>query len=142
MAAHSSILSWKIPWTPEPGRLPSMGSQRVVHDYTFTFTWTFLALPFFEIGMKNDLFESCGHYWVFQICWHIECSTFTASYFKIWNRSTVIPSPPLALFIVMLSQTHLTLHSRMSRWVITQSWYLGHENLFCIVLLCISATSS
>ena len=32
MAAHSSILAWKIPWTAEPGRLPSMGSQRVRHD--------------------------------------------------------------------------------------------------------------
>ena len=32
MAAHSSILAWKIPWTVEPGRLPSMGSQRVGHD--------------------------------------------------------------------------------------------------------------
>ena len=29
MAAHSSILAWKIPWTAEPGRLPSMGLQRV-----------------------------------------------------------------------------------------------------------------
>ena len=44
--------------------------------------WTFehsLALPFFGIGMKTDLFQYCGHCWVFQICWHIECSTFTAS---------------------------------------------------------------
>ena len=32
MAAHSSILAWKIPWTEEPGRLQSMGSQRVGHD--------------------------------------------------------------------------------------------------------------
>ena len=31
MAAHSSILAWKIPWTAEPGRLLSMGSQRVRH---------------------------------------------------------------------------------------------------------------
>ena len=38
-----------------------------------------LALPFFGIGMKTDLFQSCGHCWVFQIFWHIECSTFTAS---------------------------------------------------------------
>ena len=29
MAAHSSILAWKIPWTAEPGRLPVMGLQRV-----------------------------------------------------------------------------------------------------------------
>ena len=29
MATHSSILAWRIPWTEEPGGLPSMGSQRV-----------------------------------------------------------------------------------------------------------------
>ena len=32
MAAHSSIVAWKSPWTEEPGRLQSMGSQRVRHD--------------------------------------------------------------------------------------------------------------
>ena len=32
MATHSSILAWKIPWMKEPGRLQSMGSQRVGHD--------------------------------------------------------------------------------------------------------------
>ena len=33
MATHSSILAWKIPWTEEPGRLQSTGSQRVGHDW-------------------------------------------------------------------------------------------------------------
>ena len=32
MATHSSILAWRIPWTEEPGRLQSSGSQRVGHD--------------------------------------------------------------------------------------------------------------
>ena len=32
MATHSSTLAWKIPWTEEPGRLQSMGSQRVGHN--------------------------------------------------------------------------------------------------------------
>ena len=32
MATHSRILAWKMPWTEEPGRLQSMGSQRVRHD--------------------------------------------------------------------------------------------------------------
>ena len=32
MATHSSILAWKIPWTEEPGRLQSMGSQGIEHD--------------------------------------------------------------------------------------------------------------
>ena len=77
--------------------------------------------------MKTDLFWSCGHCWVFQICWHIECSTFTASSFRIWNSSTGIPQGPLSLFVVMLSKAHLTSHSRMSgyRWVITSSWLSG-----------------
>ena len=33
MAPHSSTLAWKLPWTEEPGRLQSMGSQRVGHDW-------------------------------------------------------------------------------------------------------------
>ena len=38
MATHSSFLAWRIPWTEEPGRLQSMRSQRVRHDWvTFTF---------------------------------------------------------------------------------------------------------
>ena len=32
MATHSSILTWRIPWTEEPSRLQSMGSQKVRHD--------------------------------------------------------------------------------------------------------------
>ena len=37
MATHSSILAGKISWTGEPGRLQCMGSQRVRHNFTFTF---------------------------------------------------------------------------------------------------------
>ena len=77
--------------------------------------------------MKTDLFQSCGHCWVFQISWHIECSIFTASSFRIWNSSAGIPSPPLALFVVMLPKIHLTSHSKMSgsRWIITPLWLFG-----------------
>ena len=82
--------------------------------------------------MKTNLFQSCGHCWVFQICWHIECSTFTASSFRIWNSSTGIPSHLLALFVVMLSKAHLTSHYRMSgcRWVITPLWLSGSWRSF------------
>ena len=65
--------------------------------------------------MKTDFFQSCGHCWIFQICWHIKYSTLIASSFRIWNNSAGIPSPPLALFIVMFPKAHLlffgTLHS-------------------------------
>ena len=59
---------------------------------------------FFGIGMKTDLFQSCGHCWVFQICWHFECSTSTASSFRICSSSTGISSPPLVFFEVILSK--------------------------------------
>ena len=104
--------------------------------------WLFqhlLALLFFGIGMKTDLFQSCGHCWVFQICWHVEWSTFTASSFRIWNSSTGIPSPPLALFVVMLPKAHLTSHSRMSgsKSVIAPLWLSGSWRsflFFCVFL--------
>ena len=78
--------------------------------------WHCLSLG---LECKLTFFQSCGHCWVFQICWHIECSTFTASYYRIWNSSTGIPSPPLALFIMMLPKANMTSHSRMSRISIT-----------------------
>ena len=82
--------------------------------------------------MKTDLFQSCGHCWVFQICWHIECSILITSSFRIWKSSTGILSPPLVLFVVMLPKAHLILHSRMSgsRWVITPSWLSGSRRSF------------
>ena len=45
MATHSSILAWKIPWTEEPGRLQSMGSERVRHDWVTSLSlWLYPAL--------------------------------------------------------------------------------------------------
>ena len=38
MATHSSTLAWRIPWREEPGRLQSMGSQRVGHDWVTSLT--------------------------------------------------------------------------------------------------------
>ena len=45
-ATHSSILAWKIPWMEEPGRLQSMGSQRIGHDWAAcTFTHLVRGFP-------------------------------------------------------------------------------------------------
>ena len=44
MAAHSSALAWRIPWTEEPGGLQSMGSQSQTRLIDFTFTFHFHAL--------------------------------------------------------------------------------------------------
>ena len=53
MATHSSILTWKIPWTEEPDRLQSMGSQRVRHDWAMSLHTIFRKLLFFFYYFKH-----------------------------------------------------------------------------------------
>ena len=89
--------------------------------------WAFFGIAFLWDWNEHWPFPVLWPLLSFPFCWHIECSTFTASSFRIWNSSTEILSPPLALFVVMLSKAHLTLHSWMSgsRWVIKPSWLFG-----------------
>ena len=89
--------------------------------------------------MKTDLFQSCGQCWVFQICCHIECSTVTASSFRTWNRSTRIPSLPLALLVLMISKVHFTSDSRMSecKWVTIPSLVIQAIKTFCVQIFCV-----
>ena len=87
--------------------------------------WTFSGIALWDRNENN--FSSPVATSVFQICWHIDCSTFTALSFRIWNSSTGIPSPPPALFVVKLPTAYFTSHSRLSgsRWVTTPSWLSG-----------------
>ena len=112
------------------------------NEFSWAVNQTFFALPFFEIGMKTELLQSCGHCWVFQI--HTECSILTISSFQVLNSSAGILPHLLALFIVMLLKAHLTSHSKISnsKWVTILPWFCESLALFCIVLLCILATSS
>ena len=89
MEAHSSILAWKIPWTAEPGRLPSMGSQRVGHDWA-----TSLSLFRQHIKKRRHYFAnkspssqsfsfSSGHVWM----WELDCEESWAPKnwcFELW----------------------------------------------------------
>jgi len=94
--------------------------------------WAFFGIAFLWGWNENWPFPVLWPLLSFPICWHIECSTFTASSFRIWNSSAGIPSPSLTLFIVMLPKAHLTSHSRMSgpRLVITPSWLSGSWRSF------------
>ena len=113
---------WSLTWRILSTTLPACKVSTIIWQFEHS-----LALPFFGIGMKTDIFQSCGHCWVFQICWYIECSTLTASSLKIWNSSAGILSPPIALLVVMLSKAHLTSGSKMSDfgWVTTPLWLSG-----------------
>ena len=84
--------------------------------------WAFFGIVILWDWNKNWPFPVLWSLLTFPNFWHIKYSTFSAS-FRIWNCSTGIASPPWTLFIVMLPNAHLTLHSRMSgsRWVITPS---------------------
>ena len=56
MATHSSTLAWRILWTEEPGRLQSMGSKRVGHDWvtnTYTFLTYFKSMPCYWVSTQN-----------------------------------------------------------------------------------------
>ena len=89
---------------------------------------------------ENWPFQSYGHCWVFQISWHIECSTFTASSFRIWNGPAGIPSPHwlCSQWCFLRSTSH---HTPRCLALGEHHGYLGHEDHFCIVM-CILATSS
>ena len=56
--------------------------------------WAFFGISFLWDWNKNWPFPVLWPLLNFPNCWHIECSTFTASSFRIWNSSTGIPTPP------------------------------------------------
>ena len=49
MATHSSTLAWKIPWMEKPGRLQSMGSQRVGHDWDTSLSLAYIYIYFIDV---------------------------------------------------------------------------------------------
>ena len=126
---------WSLAWRILSITLLACEMSAIVQQFEHS-----LALPFFGIGMKTDLFQSCGHCWVFQIFWHIKCSSFTASSFRTWNSSTGISSPPL-MMLPKAHWLHIVGCLALGEWSHHHD-YLGREDLFCTVLLCILTTSS
>ena len=103
------------------------------NECNFTIVWKFFGIAF--------LWDWNGN-WHFPVLWPLlsfpNLLAYWVQHFSIWNSTAAIPSPPLALFIVMLPKAHLTSLSRMSgfSWVTTPLWISGSLILFCIVLLC------
>ena len=80
----NDVLSYCVWWVYKKGQALYRRNLVISRKITYVLILEhYLSLPFFGIGMKKDLLLSCGHCCVFQICWHIECSTFTASSFRI-----------------------------------------------------------
>ena len=103
MATHSSILSWRISWTEEPGRLLSIGLQRVGHDWSNLAQHTFsLIKRVTNIGWQTSIFWPQLKYllstWVFFHLLSLPLGTVT----KISN---LLPNS----FIYMLHPNHFLL---------------------------------
>ena len=106
-------------------------------EYNCAIIWTFFGIAFLWDWNEN---------WPSPVLWPLLSFPNLLTYWVQYFHSIIIigiPSPPLALFVVMLPKAHLTSHSRISgsRWVITPSWLSGSLRSFCIVLLGILATS-
>ena len=114
--------------------------NRVWDECNCVVVWAFFGIAFIWDWIEN---------WPFPVLWPLLSFPNLLAYwvqhfhsiiFRIWNSSAGIPSPPLALFIVMLPKVHLTSHSRMSgsRWVITCMiiWVMKifFVQFFCIFL--------
>ena len=73
MATHSSILAWRIPWTEEPGRLKSMGSQRVGHDWACILCMHFIKLTniLFVLDLVYNYINAYTHCYLKQLYLHL-----------------------------------------------------------------------
>ena len=130
--------SWNI-WKFMVHVLMKPGSENFEHDFTSMWdecncavVWTFFGIAFLWDWNEN---------WPFPVLWPLLSfpdllaywvQHFHASSFRIWNNSTGIPSPPLALFVVMLPKGQLTSYSRISgsRLGITPLWLSGSLRSF------------
>ena len=106
MTTHSSTLAWKIPWTEEPGRLQSMGSQRVRHDWAMS-----LSLSYTQY-ISQLLYPS--------ICWWIlrllPCLSYCKSYcYEHWNACMFSFSSDIYPDFLILDKTR---SNQMSGWVV------------------------
>ena len=115
MATHSSILAWKIPWTEEPIRLQSMGSQRVGH-------WA-ISL---SLIIKNCIFYVSVHY----VCMYLSishlCIYESVSHLHIYVSVclSMYPSASMYQLSMDLSNNHLYIYLCIYVAIICVSMYL------------------
>ena len=93
MAIHSSTIAWKIPWTEEPVRLQSMGSQRVGHDWAASFTFFYIfTLTFNKQGSPSSTHIDTYFYLIFVLL----------IYFSNWGCPLHLPVFPMVTSLIGL----------------------------------------
>ena len=91
--SKTSLNIWKfmVHILVKPG-LENFEHNFASNEYNCAIVWAFFGIAFLRDWNENWTFPNLWPRWAFQIFWHIECSTFTASSFRNWNSSTGIPS--------------------------------------------------
>ena len=150
MAPHSSTLAWRIPWTEELGRLQSMGSLRVRHDWA-----TSLSLFTFKhyILVKQDYMFSSNWFCVSLHLQALLCAAFTSgtSSFPVQTHKSTWENPVIIqrksqMISISLMKSFMKLVN-LSRWkrslggcricFISFLWHFSYENLgifMCILV--------
>ena len=110
MATHFSILAWKIPWAEEPGRLQSMGLQRIRHNWV---TNTFF---------QEIVVQSLCCVWFFAIPWNAACKaslsfTISQSLLKLMSIEMMMPINHLILSPPSPPALNLSQHQDLFQWV-------------------------
>ena len=90
MAIHSSTLAWKIPWTEEPGRLQSLGSQRGGHDWA-----TSLSLSFFFACGPTFLFGLTQPHYSLMCGYVFPCLFISSRWWTPWRLEQAFPKKGL-----------------------------------------------
>ena len=126
MATHSSILAWRIPWTEEPGRLQSMGSRRVGHDWATSLS----ALHTCIHSFPNSLPIPMGSF--FNVIKHMQHKTYHFNCVKVHGSVAVntlillcnhhhylFPelSHPKQKLLYLITPHSTPLHSTLSLWI-------------------------
>ena len=131
MATHSSILAWKVPWTEEPGRLQSIGSQRVRHDWATNTNFIIghrIQTSLFQCKNNSFSFEfssvqSLSHVRLFVTPW----TTARQASLSITNSQS-LPKPMSIESVIAIQPSHplsspsppalnLSQHQGLFKWV-------------------------
>ena len=93
--------------------------------------WTSFGIAFFVTGVKTDLFQSCGHCWVFQIFWHIECRKLIAFTSQDHLNSKVYAVQAIKSTPLCFKMTHsMASLSSLSLSFFKREYVLSKENIF------------
>ena len=126
MTTHSSILTWRTPWTKEPGGLQTMGSQRVGHHWVATaLISTFCLLQLTDLFSKVVVLQSQSHVRLVAIPWTAACQaslsfTISQSLLKF-----------TAIDLEMLSNHLILCYPLLLRSIFPNNWFFTSEVALC-----------